>query len=50
MYINLVHRPGNIKQRPMFELQQKLAHELHLKTTVFYNMKICLKITLLKVS
>lgn len=35
MYVNLIHRPSNITHRPMFKLQQKLAHELQLKTTVF---------------
>jgi len=35
MYVNLIHRPGNLAQRPMFELQQKYAHDLNLKTTVF---------------
>lgn len=35
MYVNLIHRPGTKAQRPMFELQQKIAHELGLKTTVF---------------
>ena len=35
MYVNLIHRPGNQAQRPMFELQQKYAHDLNLKTTVF---------------
>ena len=35
MYVNLIHRPGNQAQRPMFELQQKYAHDLKLKTTVF---------------
>lgn len=35
MYVNLIHRPGSVGQRPMFELQQRLAHDLKLKTTVF---------------
>ena len=37
MYINLIHRPSNLTHHPMFWLQQSLAHELGLKTTVFFQ-------------
>ena len=37
MYINLIHRPSNSTHRPMFWLQQSMAHEIGLKTTVFFQ-------------